>query len=218
MSEITVLLADDHELLIGTLGDRLDKEPGLRVVGRVKDAAQAVSLARETSPAVVLLDIDMPGKVSFDAAREIKEALPDTQVVYLSSFFNDRYIEDALRSGCSGYITKDEPVERVVEAIRQVAQNGAYYSPKVRDRLVADPERGLVLDGEGSTKAATLTARELEVLRYVAQGMTKKEIAKQVHRSVSTIDKHVENLMRKLDIHDRVELTRYAIREGLAEA
>ncbi|MFI4860024.1 MAG: LuxR C-terminal-related transcriptional regulator [Phycisphaerales bacterium JB063] len=218
MAKITILLADDHEMLMDSLADRLDKEPDLRVVGRVTDASLAVEAANRLEPTVVLLDIDMPGKVSFDAAREIIASHPDTRVIFLSAFFSDRYIEDALRSGCSGYVTKDESADRVVDAVRQAANDGAYYSPKVRDRLVVDPEKGLTHEDAGPTKSSTLTPREVEILRYIAQGMTKKEVAQQIHRSVSTVDKHVENVMRKLNIHDRVELARYAIREGLSEA
>lgn len=212
-----ILIADDHALLLDAVGDRLEQEPDLRVVGRVFNADDAIALARRLRPDVVLLDIDLPGKVSFDAARQIKQDNPDTHILYLSAFSNDRYIEDALRSGCSGYLTKDEPLERVIEAIHSAVNNGAYYSPRVRERLVIDPDKGLTLDADALTKTSTLTPRELEILRLLAQGMSKKQIAAEVSRSVSTIDKHVENLMRKLAIHDRVELTRYAIREGLIE-
>jgi len=216
-SDIKVLIADDHALLLEAVGERLSQEPDLTVVSRVYNADDAVVMAARHQPDVVLLDIDLPGKASFDAARQIKADRPQTHVVYLSAFSNDRYIEDALRSGCSGYLTKDEPMETVIQAIRSAVDNGAYYSPRIRERLVVDPEKGLTLDIDGVTKASTLTPRELEVLRYLAQGMSKKQIAGKVHRSVSTIDKHVENLMRKLEIHDRVELARYAIREGLIE-
>jgi DNA-binding NarL/FixJ family response regulator len=216
-SDIKVLIADDHALLLEAVGERLSQEPDLTVVSRVYNADDAVVMAARHQPDVVLLDIDLPGKASFDAARQIKADRPETHVVYLSAFSNDRYIEDALRSGCSGYLTKDEPMETVIQAIRSAVDNGAYYSPRIRERLVVDPEKGLTLDIDGVTKASTLTPRELEVLRYLAQGMSKKQIAGKVHRSVSTIDKHVENLMRKLEIHDRVELARYAIREGLIE-
>lgn len=212
-----ILIADDHALLLEAVADRLDQETDLEVVGRVHNADAVVELASELKPDVILLDIDLPGKASFDAAREIKKNLPQTHILYLSAFSNDRYIEDALASGCSGYLTKDEPMETVIHAIRGIVSDGGYYSPRVRERLVVDPEKGLTLDGKGATKASMLTSRELEVLRMLAQGMSKKEIAGQLHRSVSTIDKHVENLMRKLAIHDRVELARYAIREGLIE-
>ena len=214
---LKILLADDHALLVESIADRLGREADFEVVARVHNTDDAVQVARDTQPDVVLMDIDLPGQASFDAAREIKEHNPETHIIYLSAFSSDRYIEDALQSGCSGYLTKDESMEVVIMAIRSAATNGAYYSPKVRERLVVDPEKGLTLEGSGATKASSLTARELEVCRYLAQGMSKKEIATQLSRSIKTVDKHVENLMRKLEIHDRVELARYAIREGLIE-
>ncbi len=214
---ITILIADDHALLAETLSERLAREPDLTVLGHVTDADEAVAQAQRDRPAVVLLDIDLPGQVAFNAAQQIKQTHPGTHIIYLSAFSNDRYIEEALRSGCSGYVTKDEPIETVIEAVRMAVTNGAYFSPRVRSRLVVDPDKGLTLEDAGGTKASTLTPRELEVLRYLARGMSKKEIAGQMYRSVSTVDKHVENLMRKLGIHDRVEIARYAIREGLVE-
>ena len=215
---ITILLADDHELLSSTVADRINREPDMRVVARVGDGSAVVGAVREHRPDILLLDIDMPGTVSFDAAREALALHPRMRVIYLSAFHTDRFIQDAIDSGGAGYVTKDEPAEHVIEAIRLASEGGAYYSPRVRDRLVADPERGLILAGGSATRLDTLSRREIEVLRYVAQGLTKKQIAERVHRSVSTIDKHVENIMRKLDIHDRVDLARFAIREGLAQA
>jgi len=146
---IKILLADDHETLLEAVAFRLDQEADLQVVGRVFKADDAVTLARTAEPDVVVLDIDLPGKASFDAAREIKQDRPQTHIIYLSGFTNDRYIEDALRSGCSGYLTKDEPLETVINAIRNAVRNGAYFSPRVRERLIVDPEKGLTLDGGG---------------------------------------------------------------------
>lgn len=214
---IRILIADDHAMLVESLADRLERQPDMQVVARVYNTDDALAAARDQKPDVVLMDIDLPGQASFSAAKQIKQALPGSHVVYLSAFSNDRYIEAALSSGCSGYLTKDEPIETVVEAIRSAVNSGAYYSPRVRERLVVDAEKGLVLEGDGKTKASSLTEREVEVLRYLAQGMSKKDIAANMHRSIKTVDKHVENLMRKLDIHDRVEIARYAIREGLIE-
>jgi len=214
---LKILLADDHAMLIESIAGRLGKEEDLEVISRVHNADDAVQVARETRPDIVLMDIDLPGQASFDAVRQIKADNPDTHIIFLSAFSSDRYIEDALQSGCSGYLTKDESMEVVIKAIRSAASNGSYYSPRVRERLVVDPEKGLTLEGSGSTKASSLTGRELEVCRYLAQGMSKKEIATRLHRSIKTVDKHVENLMRKLEIHDRVELARFAIREGLIE-
>ena len=215
-----ILLVDDHTLMRESLRDRSFQEQDLEVVGSASSADEAVELAGQLSPDVVVMDIDMPGRLCFDAACDIVAMSPEVRMVYLSAFFNDRYIRDALRAHAVSYLTKDESPEVVVDAIRQAAEGLAYFSPNVRDRLVVGPDNTITLEDDGSptTKTDMLTRRELEMLRYLARGMSKKEIAATIHRSYGTVDKHVEKLMNKLDIHDRVELTRFAIREGLAEA
>ncbi len=216
-SKTTILLADDHALLRDALRDRLGSEPDFEVVGVTSDGEQAISEAARLRPDIILMDIDMPGTICFEAAKTIKSILPNTRVIYVSAFFNDRYIESALAANASGYITKDEAPEVVIDAIRQAAKGFAYFSSKVQERLVVDGE-GVRLQSATKSRVSMLTERELEVLRYVARGMSKKEIAKVMVIAVKTVDRHCANLMSKLEIHDRVALTRFAIREGLAEA
>lgn len=215
-----ILLVDDHTLMRETLRDRINQESGLQVVGTAASADEAVRLAGALSPNVVVMDIDMPGRLCFDAARDIVAMNRQTKMIYLSAFFSDRYIRDALWAHAVSYLTKDEPPQVVINAIRKAAHGLSYFSPSVQNRLVIDPNNNLTLDDEStpSTKTDMLTRRELEMLRYLARGLSKKEIAATIHRSYGTVDKHVEKLMNKLDIHDRVELARFAIREGLAEA
>lgn len=219
-SSIKVLLVDDHALLRETLADRLGREMDIDVVGTAGSADEAVQRTDELGPDVIIMDIDMPGRLCFDAAHDIQAMHPDVRLIYLSAFFSDRYIQDALEAHAVSYLTKDEPPENVVTAVREAARGLSYFSPSVRSRLTIGKNNRLVLDRDDgpTTKASTLTRRELEMLRYLARGMSKKEIAATIHRSYGTVDKHVEKLMNKLDIHDRVELARYAIREGLAEA
>ena len=216
--QLRVLLVDDHALLRDALRHRLDSEGDLHVVGTASNADDGVRLVRELHPHVVVLDIDLPGRLCFDAAREMLAVAPPPRILYLSAFHHDRYISDALASGATGYVTKDEPAEQLARAIRRVAAGQPFFSERVRGRLIVEADGSLRMDGGGSTRAASLTPRELEVLRYLARGLAKKEIAKAMNRSYSTVDRHTENLMAKLDIHDRVELARFAIREGLAEA
>lgn len=213
---VTVLLADDHSLVRGALAQWLRANSDVEVVSEVGDAAAAIEEAVRTKPDVVVMDIDMPGLLCFDAARTIKARCPTTRVVFLSAFFHDRYIEEALSVEASGYLTKGEPPESVLEAIRTVAGGGVYFSADVQDRLVVN-SGGVKLANKPKTVASTLTSREIEVLRYIARGMSKKEIGTTMNLSVKTIDNHCSSLMNKLDIHDRVELARFAIREGLAE-
>jgi DNA-binding NarL/FixJ family response regulator len=213
---ITVLLADDHALVRESLSTWLRTAGDMKVLAEVGSADEAVAVAIRERPDVVLLDIDMPGLLAFDAVRTIRSRCPETRIVMLSGFFNDRYIEDALAAEASGYITKSEPPEAVLRAIRTVAEGGVYFSPEVQARIVVD-STGARLSRDGVTRASTLTPRELEVLRYIARGLSKKDIAAIMHLSVKTVDNHSTSLMTKLNIHDRVELARYAIREGLAE-
>ncbi|MBN1347733.1 MAG: response regulator transcription factor [Phycisphaerae bacterium] len=214
---ISLVLADDHALLCGALVNRFEAESDLTVLAQVGTADDAVTRSLELRPDVVLMDIDMPGQVAFDAARKIKTRCPATRVIFLSAFSHDRYIEQALAVEASGYIIKTEPIETVIEAIRKVASGMSYYSPDVQCRIVFDGE-GIQLSDRAHTRASTLSARELEVLRYIAQGLTKKEIGAVMLLSVKTIEAHTSHLMAKLGIHDRVDLARFAIREGLAEA
>ena len=215
-SLISALLVDDHAMVRETLGDRLDREPDIEVVGIAEDAGAAVGLAVKVRPLVILMDIDMPGLLCFDAARTIQTQCPDTRIIFLSAFFNDRYIEEALACGACGYITKNEAAGSVVRAVREVATGGAYFSPDVRSRIIVGPT-GPRLASRQHSRLSSLTPREIDILRYVAKGMSKREIANTAHISVKTVENHCTHLMAKLDIHDRVELARFAIREGLAE-
>jgi DNA-binding NarL/FixJ family response regulator len=214
---IRVLLADDHTLVRESLSERLNREPDITVVAKAPDADQAIVMAKAHTPDVVLMDIDMPGLICFDAAERIMALLPSARIVFLSAFFNDRYIEQALRIRARGYVTKREPPECVIAAVRQVVDGGVYFSDDVRSRMIVDDQE-VHLAQAGMTRSSTLTPRELEVLRYIARGMSKKEIATTMSISVKTIENHCGSLMTKLEIHDRVALARYAIREGLAEA
>lgn len=210
-----ILLVDDQEMMREALAQHLSAQHGFEVVASVANHRLAIDAARQTRPDVALLDIEVPGLDCFVAARSIAEISPDTRVIFLSAFCRDHYVEQALAVQAAGYIVKGEEPTALHEAIETVLDGGRYFSDDVQDRLVLG-EDGLKVARPGSTRVASLTDRELEVLRYVAVGMSKKEIAALVDLSVRTIDAHVRNIMDKLDLHDRVELARFAIREGLA--
>ena len=199
------------------LGGRLGAEPDMTVAASVSNADEAIAEAIRLQPDIILMDIDMPGTSCFEAAGTIRRQLPDTRIIFLSAFFHDRYIEQAMAVQAWGYITKNEPEGSVLEAIRKVSAGVAYFSPEVKARIVVDSQ-GARLAYQGRSRVSILTKREMEVLRYLARGMAKKEIAHTMHISANTVNRHTTGLMAKLDIHDRVELARYAIREGLAEA
>lgn len=215
---VSILLVDDHALVCGTLGRCLDAEPDMTVVASVPNADQAVAEASRLKPDIILMDIDMPGMLSFEAVRTIQSLSPDTRVIFLSAFFHDRYIEQALEVQAWGYVTKGESEQDVVGAIRTVSSGEACFSPEVRARIVVDPSGTRLGSVKGTSRTGTLTDREMLVLRHVSCGMARKEVAQVMSISPHTVDRHLTSLMDKLDIHDRVQLARFAIREGIAEA
>lgn len=215
---VSLLLVDDHSLVRQSLAERLGREPDLHIVGTAGNAEEAIRSAIELQPDVILMDIDMPGILCFDAARTIAMRCPETRVIFVTAFRNDRYIEEALAvESTAGYVTKDEPPEILIGAIRQVARGGTFFSEEVQSRLVVDTS-GPRLGQSKRTRSATLTPRELEVLRYIARGLSQKQIAETMRLAPKTVNFYSTSVMAKLDIHDRVELARFAIREGLAEA
>lgn len=217
VENVRLLVVDDHALVLNALGRMLDGESWIEVVGMADDAAGALEMAVKLRPDVILMDIDMPGLVCFDAVRRLRPLLPSALVIFLSAFVHDGYIEQAIAAGAVGYVTKQEPPARLLDAIRKVARGEAVFSEAILSRLVVTPE-GLRLEAPPPTRLATLTTREMEVLRYLACGLSKREIAAEIHVSEKTVEAHTFNLMNKLDIHDRVELARFAIREGIAHA
>ena len=217
MAPVTVMLADDHQLVGDALCALLASDESCRVVGTVTSAAEAVEMVSRLHPDVLLMDVSMPGLSSFEAARKILAAQPQMKVIFLSGFMNDEYIEEALAVGASGYLLKSEPRDRILSAIHEAHAGQTCFSDEVRSRIVNDGgERHIAT--KGKVRASQLTAREREVLEYIAKGLSTKEIASLLHVSARTVDNHRTHLMNKLDIHDRVDLARFAIREGIAEA
>ncbi len=216
-SPASILLVDDHAMLRRMLAHRLGEEVDLRVVGSVSNAEAAITEAARLKPDIILMDIEMPGLTCFEAVRTIQVCSPESRVIFLSAFFHDRYIEQALAVRAWGYIVKSESEDVVVAAIRRVVSDLPYYSPEVQARLVIEGGAAK-LTHASTSRASTLSDRELEVLRYLVRGMARKEIARTMHISGHTVNRHITNLMDKIGIRDRLELARYAIREGLAEA
>jgi DNA-binding NarL/FixJ family response regulator len=216
-TRIRVLLVDDHALVRQALAERLAREPDIEIIGLFETADHLAMEAVQLKPDVVVLDIDMPGVGCFEAARDLRESCPDAGVLFLSAFCHDTYVAQALAVGARGYLTKGEPPQALIDAVRAVAAGLTRYSPDVQKRIVVD-EAGACLGQGVLSRFATLTPRELDVLRYIARGQSQKDIAATMHLSARTVHCHCANLMRKLNVHDRVELARFAIREGLVEA
>lgn len=214
---VGVLLVDDQALLRDMLNEVLQRDPRFRVLGSVSSADEALAVAGRVRPDVILIDIEMPGSNCFEVARQIARILPKTRLIFLTGFAHDRYIEQALSVGARGYLTKNVSPGMIMEAVLKVAAGAFYFSEQVRARMVID-ESGPRLMDERASPIAGLSAREFEVLRHIAMGLAKKEIAGKMHISVSTVENHTAKIMKKLKIHDRVELARFAIREKLVQA
>ncbi|NLX12569.1 MAG: response regulator transcription factor [Phycisphaerales bacterium] len=214
---ISLLLADDHALVRGTLIHRLQQESDLAVVASVSNADEAITESIRTRPDVILMDIDMPGLCCFDAVGIIKSRCPETRTIFLSAFHNDRYIERALAVRAWGYLIKNESEESLIQAIRNVGKGLTYFSSEVQQRLFFEQGHPR-LASVCVSRVSILSDRETEVLRYIARGLSQKQMAETMKLSEHTVHRHSTSLMKKLDIHNRVELSRFAIREGLAEA
>jgi len=193
----------------------LTAEPDMEVTGEAGNASDAVNVARETRPDVVLMDIGMAGMSSFEATRQIRKERPDTRVVFLSMYDDEDYLAECVDIGASGYILKESPAEQLVAAIREVHRGGSYLSPRLLTKLVDN----LRMQGNGGAvrqpRFGTLTKREREILKLLAEGLSVKEIAASFDLSVKTVEAHKFNLMRKLDIHNKAQLVTYAIQKKI---
>ncbi len=213
---ILVVVVDDHTLmrqgLVGLLGD----EPGIEVVGQAGDASSARDVIEACDPHVVLMDIGLPGMSGLELAGELTQSAPSLAVLMVTMHDRDDYLFQALRAGAAGYVLKGADVRELVDAVRAVARGETYVSQALTGKLVADYlNRANV--GDDTATLGGLSDREREVLVLVADGMTSAEIAERLFLSPHTVQTHRDHIMTKLDLHSRVELTKYAIRKGLIQ-
>ncbi len=212
MAKIRILLADDHTLFRQGVKTLLGAEPDMEVVGEAADGNAAVERTAELRPDVVLMDIGMPGPSSFETARQIRRNRPETRVLFLTMYDDEDYLVESMEVGASGYVLKDSPASQLVSAVRDVYRGGSYLSPRMLSQLV-DDFRTRVRSTDRMPRFATLTPREKEVLKMLAEGSSVKEVACQLNLSVKTVEAHKFNLMRKLDIHNKAQLVQYAIQK-----
>jgi len=214
MAKIRVLLTDDHTLFRQGIRTLLAAEPDLEVAGEAADAMESVNAARQLRPDVVLMDIGMAGMSSFEATRQIRKERPDTKVIFLSMYDDEDYLAECVEIGANGYVLKDSPADQLVTAVREVYRGGSYLSPRLLTRLVD----GFRVQGNNPVRQprfGTLTKREREILKMLAEGRSVKEIATGFDLSVKTVEAHKFNLMRKLDIHNKAQLVQYAIQKKI---
>jgi DNA-binding NarL/FixJ family response regulator len=214
MTKIRVLLTDDHTLFRQGLRTLLEGEPDIEVAGEAANASDAVALAEQLRPDVVLMDIGMTGMSSFEATRQIRKQRPETKVLFLSMYDDEDYLAESVEIGASGYILKESPAEQLLSAIREVYRGGNYLSPRLLTRLV-DDFRMQSRSPMRQPRFGTLTKREREIMKLLAEGKSVKEIATGYDLSVKTVEAHKFNLMRKLDIHNKAQLVQYAIQKKI---
>jgi two-component system, NarL family, response regulator NreC len=216
MSKTRILLADDHTLFRQGIRTLLSAERDVEVIGEACDGGDAVNKSSDLRPDVVLIDIGMPGLSSFEATRQIKKNRPETKVLFLTMYDDEDYLVEGMDVGGSGYVLKDSPAQQLVAAIRDVCRGGSYLSPRMLSQLV-DDFRARVKSHSRTPRFASLTTREREVLKMLAEGNSVKEIACDLNLSAKTVEAHKFNLMRKLDIHNKAQLVQYAIQKKIIQ-
>jgi DNA-binding NarL/FixJ family response regulator len=208
-----LLIADDHGIVRGGLRLLLDRQPDMQVVAEACDGVEAVQMALRERPDICVLDVSMPRMTGLQATVEIKTHAPQIGVLLLSMYDDERYLFEALQAGASGYILKQEADTALVDAVRAVARGEPFMTNAAEQSLLRE---WMADDSAGPVEPLTL--REREVLKLIAEAYTNKAIGETLHLSEKTVESHRANLMRKLEMRDRVELVRYAIRRGLIEA
>ncbi len=212
---IKCVVVDDHTLFREGLRRLLESETDFQVVGEASNAIQALQKVREVNPDVVLMDIGMPGMSSFEAARLIERNSPGTRLIFLTMYEDEEYLLQSLDVGAAGYVLKDAPAPKLISAVREVYQGRKSLSPQVLEKLVDFGSRPS--GSHGLARSSTLTPREREVVKMIAEGNSAKEIAGVLGLSVKTVEAHKFNLMRKLNIHNKAQLVTWAIQKKIVK-
>ena len=209
-----ILVADDHPIVRSGLRKVLDGQPDLEVVAEAEDGAEAVRRALAEDVDLAVLDVSMPKTTGIQAAAELHKRKPELKLLMLSMYDSEQFLFESLKAGASGYVLKSDADHDLVDAVRRTIRGQSFLYPSAISALVKDMlARGRSGDGEFDV----LTPRELQVLKLIAEAYTSKEIAKELVISVKTVERHRQNILEKLGMSDRVELTRYAIRRGLIQ-
>ena len=217
-NNITVLLVDDHTVVRQGLRMVLEVEKDIRVLAEARNGREAVELVKKHRPDVVVMDIAMPLLNGFEAARQMIKALPTTKILILSAHDDDEYIERMIAIGVAGYLIKQSSAEVLSVAIREVVKGKIFFSADIAKRLEKKNKKSIGPNGALRKKNSILSTREAEVLQLIAEGKANKEIASELKISIKTVEKHRQQIMEKLNIHDTAGLTRYAISKGIVES
>lgn len=216
--KIRILFADDHAIVRDGLRSLFKSDPQFVITGEAADGVEAVKLIEKLHPDVAILDISMPNVSGVEATRIIKKDHPQTRVLILTIHENEEFIQEMISAGADGYVLKNAEKREIFDGVRAVANGGTYFSPIVSkvllESLVRKTRNKEPMHGNGESR---LTNREIEILRLIAEGLTSKQIADKLFLSVTTINSHRTNIMKKLNIHETVGLVKYAIQKKLIE-
>jgi DNA-binding NarL/FixJ family response regulator len=210
---VKVLVVDDHDVVREGIRMVLSSDPELDVVGTASSGEQAIEEVHRLHPDVVVMDIGMPGLSGFEATRRIRESEPDVKVVALTVHDSEAYVFQMLQAGATGYVVKRAAAEDVIQAVKRASKGEAVLHPSVAKLVIKDYLSRVERGEEASFD--TLSDREREILKLIAEGRTNREIAEMLFLSIKTVQAHRANLMHKLGMHDRTELVKYAIRKGI---
>ena len=214
MEKLKIVLAEDHTILREGLRALLSADPSFEIIGEAQNGREAVRCVERLEPDLLLMDLSMPRMSGMDAIREIKNRYPDIKIIALTVHKTEEYLLTTLKAGADGYVLKDATHEELVMAIKNVMSGKSYLSPGVSEKVIEG-----YLEGRESNRSLspweTLSQREREVLKLIAEGFKNKEIAEDLCISLKTVEKHRANLMKKLDLHNAAALTVYAVQKGL---
>jgi DNA-binding NarL/FixJ family response regulator len=217
MSQISVLLVDDHNIVRQGLKALLTAEPDITVLAEAQSGREAVQAVSRLRPEVVIMDLAMPLLNGWEATRQIVKALPSARIIILSTYDSEEHIQQAIAAGAAAYLIKQTAAADLVKAIREVKKGNAYFSPAIAQRLREQTCRTLAGTPAVKTPHVELTLREAEVLQLIAEGFANKQIASELGLSVKTVEKHRQQVMNKLNIHDTAGLVRHAAAKGIIE-
>jgi DNA-binding NarL/FixJ family response regulator len=217
MNTVRILIADDHDIIRVGLKQLLASRPGWEICGEAKNGRDAIALAEELKPAIVILDISMPDLNGIEAARRIHKLLPQTGILILSLHFSDQLVRDIVEAGARAYIMKSDTDRDLVNAVEALAHHRTFFTPRAAEMLLSDFSRQNSTAEPQAIAKNRLTSREREIVQLLAEGKSSKEVAVVLGISVKTAETHRANIMRKLELHSVSEVVRYAVKNQIIE-
>ena len=212
-----MVLADDHTVVRQGLRALLMAEPDMEIVGEAENGRQAIQMTKRSIPDVVVMDVAMPVLNGIESTRQITRAVPECKVLILSSYSDDDYVRQVIEAGAVGYLVKQTAASELLKAIREVSRGNVFFSPSIARKLRDQQSETFGRGRTAKRRADHLTTREVEVLQLIAEGRANKQIAGELGISIKTVEKHRQQVMNKLGIHDVAGLTRHAIAKGIIE-